>query len=380
MSKLMMWAVALWMLLGIGLNAQNISGTWQGTLKPGPQDLRVVIKLSLQDDKLAAILYSVDQGGQSVPANSVTRTGSTVKISLSAMGGSYEGKLSDDGNSITGSLNQGGASFPLNLVRATPATAWTIPQPPPPPKAMPPDAKPEFEVATIKPSKPEAPFGIVVNPSGMLNTSGSALSDLIKFAYDLNPRQISGAPAWFEMEKYDITAKPDTAGTPNAKQLKAMIQAMLADRFALKFHLDKRTMPAYAISVSKAGVKLTKNESNPNGLPFMGGAPQGLGARNITMAEVATFFQQFILELPVVDQTGLGSARYDFMLKYTPDPNQRRLGAPSNAAPAASAVPDPDAPPDLFTAMQQQLGLKIESTKAAVDVMVIDHVEKPSAN
>ena len=380
MRKSTMWAAALLLSLGIGANAQNLAGTWQGTLKAGPQDLRIVIKLSLQDDKLAAVLYSIDQGGQSVAANSVTQSGSTIKINLSAMGGGYEGKLSDDGNSITGSLNQGGVSLPLNLARAAAATAWTIPEPPPPPKAMPTDAKPQFEVATIKPSKPDERFSILVNRSGMVNATNSSLSDLIKFAYDLNPRQITGAPAWVEMEKYTVSGKPDTAGTPSMSQLKGMVQQLLADRFALKFHMEKRNLPAYVITASKAGAKLSRNESNPNGLPGFGGTPQGFMAVNATMAEFATFLQQYFLESPVLDQTGLGTARYNFTLKFTPDPSQRRMGAPESATAAAPAAVDPDAPPDLFTAVQQQLGLKLESTKEPVDAMVIDHVEKPSDN
>ena len=110
----------------------------------------------------------------------------------------------------------------------------------------------------------------------------------------------------------------------------------------------------------------------------MGGGPQGLIVRNATIAEFAAMLQANILELPVVDQTGLGAARWDFTLKWTPDPGQRQLGAPDGNAPPAAA--DPDAPPDLFAAFLQQLGLKLESTKAPVDVLVIDHVEKPSAN
>jgi len=81
-----------------------------------------------------------------------------------------------------------------------------------------------------------------------------------------------------------------------------------------------------------------------------------------------------------VDQTGLGSTRYDFTLKWTPDPSQGQIGGPGPGPNPPPAAPDPDAPPDLFTAFQQQLGLKLESTKAPVDVLVIDKVEKPSEN
>jgi uncharacterized protein (TIGR03435 family) len=214
----------------------------------------------------------------------------------------------------------------------------------------------------------------------MLNTTDSSLSDLIKFAYDLHPRQITGGPAWIETEKYDISAKPDTEGIPNGRQLKMMVQKLLAERFELKFHRDKKELSAYAITVAKPGPpKLTKNDSNPTGLPgFGGGGPSGMLVRNATIAEFANVLQSRLLERPVVDQTGLGTQRWDFVLKWTLDAGQMAAaGAPPNAQPPADNA---DAPPDIFAAMQQQLGLKLESTKAPVDVMVIDKVEKPSAN
>jgi uncharacterized protein (TIGR03435 family) len=100
--------------------------------------------------------------------------------------------------------------------------------------------------------------------------------------------------------------------------------------------------------------------------------------RNATIAEFANVLQSRLLERPVVDQTGLGTQRWDFVLKWTLDASQiAAVGAPPNAQPPADNA---DAPPDIFAAMQQQLGLKLDSTKAPVDVMVIDKVEKPSAN
>jgi uncharacterized protein (TIGR03435 family) len=380
MKKLPLSAAILISLCGSSLFAQNLTGTWQGTLKVGPQDLRIVVRISLEDDKLKAAMYSIDQGGQPFPGPAITQNGSAVKIAVIAMNGNYEGKLNADGNSITGTWTQG-QPFPLNLTRASPETAWTIPEPPPPPRQMPTDAKPTFEVATIKPSKPEERASLLVNRSGMLNATNMPLTDLIKFAYDVNARQIIGAPSWMESEKFDITGKPDIAGTPSMNQLKMMLQGLLADRFELKFHRDKKEMSVYAITVTKNGIRMTRDENNPNGLPFFGGGgPQGMMVRNSTIAEFATILQGGLLEQPVVDQTGLGAARYDFILKFTPDAAQMaRMGAPqpNGATPAAN---DPDAPPDLFSAFEQQLGLKLQSTKAPADVLVIDRVEKPSAN
>lgn len=380
MKMWMPWMIALTAFTGSAVFAQSITGTWQGTLQPpqGAKELRIVIKISTTDaDTLKAVMYSIDQGAQPIPAGAVTRSGSSIKMKVDALGGSYEGRLSGDGNSITGIWTQGGP-LPLNLTRATAETAWTIPEPPPPPKRMAADANPTFEVATIKPSRPGGPFSLLVNLSGVLNTTSTSLNDLIKFAYDVHPQQITGGPTWLETEKYDLTGKPDTPGLPSVKQLKTMMQKLLADRFALSFHRDQKELSVYAITIAKTGAKLTKNENDPNGLPgFGGGGPRGMRVRNSTMAEFASVMQATVLEKPVVDQTGLGAGRYDFVLKWTPDASQRPTGGPEGNVPAAV---DPEAPPDLFAAFQQQLGLRLQSTRAAVDVLVIDRVEKPSAN
>jgi hypothetical protein len=134
MKKLVLWATALAALPAGALFAQNITGTWQGSLQSSPDrpPLRVVIKISrAADESLKAVLYSIDQGGMPISASAAAQQGSTVKIAVPAIGGSYEGKLSADGNSIAGTWTQVGPPLPLNLARATPETAWKIPDLPP---------------------------------------------------------------------------------------------------------------------------------------------------------------------------------------------------------------------------------------------------------
>jgi len=123
------------------LQAQNITGAWQGSLKAGDRQLRIVFKISLEDDKLKAAMYSIDQEGQGIPASTITRNGSTLKITVAEIGGYYEGKLTAGGKSIAGTWTQR-TPLLLNLARATPETAWAIPDPLPPPKRMPADATP----------------------------------------------------------------------------------------------------------------------------------------------------------------------------------------------------------------------------------------------
>lgn len=230
------------------------------------------------------------------------------------------------------------------------------------------DAKPAFEVSTIKPAAPSQGFNFIVSPGGLVTIANGSLFDLIKLVYDLHPAQITGGPGWIQDEKFDISAKPDIAGRPSLPQLKAMMKTLFADRFHLAFHLDKKEMTAYVITEAKSGGKLEKDNSDPNGLPnFSGnGGQQGMRVTNSTIAEFAGVLQGS-LDRPVVDQTGFGTQRYKFVLKWTPDS-------------ASVGADNPDAPPDIYTAFQQQLGLKLESTKASVSTMVIDHVEKPGQN
>lgn len=383
--KTWMRIIALAALPAVVLVAQNLTGTWQGTLQvpqaPGGQ-LRTVFKISRADDEsLKGTFYSIDQGGRGLPVGAITQQGPAVKIAIPGIGGAYEGRLSADGNTIAGIWSQGQPKpLTLNLVRATPETAWTIPEPPPPPKPMAADANPSFEVATIKPSDPNRPGKAFQIRGREFLTLNTTVTDIITFIYGVHARQISGGPSWMDSEKFDINAKPDGEGQPNLDQYKTMAKKLLADRLKLAFHHDKKELAVYAITIAKGGAKLTKSEGNPNGPPAL--FFRGLGvlpARNASMSEFAEVMQGAVLDRPVVDQTGL-TGKFDFTLQWTPDETQfaaLRGGGPPPTQPPSDTT---DARPDLFTAMQQQLGLKLESTRAPADVLVIDHVEKPSEN
>ena len=384
MQRILLSTFALLALPGSVLLAQDITGTWQGTLKVngpnGSVDLRTVIKISRADNEsLKGVFYSIDQGATPTSITSVTLKGSAVKVSITALNGIFEGTLSGDGKTIAGKWAQGGPALPLNLVRATDETAWAIPEPPPLPMPMPANAKPEFVVATIKPSSPGAPRGGYGFRGQDVTTTNVTVNWMIKLAYNVHARQIEGGPAWLESAKYDTVGRPDTPGQPSRDQMKLMIQKLLADRFQLKFHTEKRELPVYAMVVLKTGAKITVSAGDPNAFPGIGfGQGPGvlsLSGRNTGLDAVANALQSNVLDKPVVNQTGL-TGRYDFALKFTPDSTQiANFGAGTPGTPG-----DLDAPPDIFAAFQQQLGLKLESTKAAVDVMVIDKIERPSDN
>jgi uncharacterized protein (TIGR03435 family) len=356
--------------------AQGIADTWQGTLHAG-QDLRIVLKATkAADGSYKADFYSIDQGGQPIPVTKITLDGATVKMSLTMIGGTYEGKLSGDGKTIEGTWTQGSNPLPLIFARTTPATEWAIPKPPPPIPPMAADANPSFEVATIKPTKPDEQRRFLIWNGRRMETVNTTLGFLISFAYGLHAKQLIGLPAWADTAKFDITGQPDTEGRPSDKQLKGMVQKLLAERFKLTFHQDKRELSVYVLSVTKTGQKLTKSEGDPNGLPGL--FFQGLGklnVRNATMKDFTGLMQNAVLDRPVVDQTEL-AGRFDFTLNWTPDDSQFGGMGAKIPPPTDSA----DAPPNLYTAIQEQIGLKLEATKAPADVLVIDHVEEPSAN
>jgi uncharacterized protein (TIGR03435 family) len=359
----------------------DIVGTWQGTLhvpaaagRPGI-DLRLVNKITKGDDgKLTVVDYSIDQGGAAMPASSASFQDGVFKFAIRAIDATYEGKLSGDGKSIAGTLTQGGNPLPLLFERATPETEWTIP---PPPAKVPPmaaNADPSFEVVTVKPSKPDEPGKLFTLRGDHVMTVNSTLMDLICSAYDVQQRQVAGGPSWMDSEKFDIDGKADVPGLPSEEQARIMLQKLLADRFQLKFHKSTKEMSAYLLTVAKGGPKMTQGDAT--GLPgiFFPGLGR-LTVHDATMEEFASVMQSDVLDRPVVDQTGL-AGRWNFLLKWTPDESQFggmgiKVPPPSDAA---------DAPPPLFTAIQEQIGLKLEAGKAQVPVLDIDQVEKPSAN
>jgi len=380
MKKLMLCVAVLAASLGGVARAQDFTGDWQGTLKVTGSDLRMVMRVSRGDKGAWGVkLINADRATQPMNASSVTVDGTSFKFSADLMGASFAGKLSPDGKSISGTWTQGPQPVPLELVRATPETAWELPAPPAPPKPMAADADPAFDVATIKPN----PSGdvtlrqLTMNGHNFILRNGS-LADMIAFAYNVQKKQIVNAPDWEDKDRYDIGGVPDVEGAPNLDQLRIMMRKLLAERYALKFHHEKREMPAFVLSAGKTEPKLTKSESTST-LPNVGmrPAPNGMRAMltNATTADFTVFLQMLVLDKPVVDQTGI-TGRYDISVTFTPDDSQFN-GRPPKGPPLAEGT---EPAPDLYSAIQEQLGMKLSPEKTLVDVIAIDHVEKPTPN
>jgi len=356
---------------------QDIADTWQGTLHVG-KDLRVVVKITKADGAYKGVFYSIDQGAPPLNLNTVTLQGTMVKLTLNLAGVTIEGKLSPDGKTIDGNWIQGPNPVPLVLARATPETTWAIPEPPPQLPRMADSVDPNFEVATIKPNNSGGASmqGLTLQGRNFA-TRNSSLADLISFAYNVQVKQIVGGPDWMDKDRYDIAAVPEQEGVPNGEQLKVMIRKLIADRFAMKFHNDKKEMSAYVLTVGKGGQKLTPTQLK-GPLPGIGIRPGTggitLNMANATIGDFTGFLQILVLDRPVVDRTGI-QGRFDYQCTFAPDDSQFNGHPPFQAQPNAT-----DAAPGLFDALQQQLGLKLDAEKTSVDVIAIDHVEKPSQN
>ena len=234
-----------------------------------------------------------------------------------------------------------------------------------------------FEVATIKPMDPDAKSGryITMQGNNRFVEKAYTLKLLIAAAYDLNPRTISGGPSWIESDHYDIVAVTPGEVRPTRQEQMSMLRSLLTDRFKLTFHREPKEFSIYQLELSKGGPKL-KETAVPNDPPTVGPGvvyPQRIvmPARNATMGDFASLLQRAILDRPVVDKTGL-SGRYDFDLEWAPDETQ--FGGDGPTAPA-----DTPSPP-LFSAIQQQLGLRLVATRGPVDALIVDTAERPSAN
>lgn len=214
---------------------------------------------------------------------------------------------------------------------------------------------PHFEVASIKPSS-ESHGPTLYNPTReRFVASNITAKGLIAYAYDVREFQISGGPRWLENDQYDIIAKPQ--GDVGGERIMAMVRNLLIERFSLKLHRESKELPVFALVAAKSGPKL--HVSAGEGLDVRGGHGH-FTARGITMQMMAAQLASRVLDRPVVDRTGLNGV-FDVELEWAADDN-------------------PDAGPSIFTAIQEQLGLRLEAQRAAVDVLVVDQVDRPSAN
>lgn len=225
------------------------------------------------------------------------------------------------------------------------------------------DAHPSFEVATIKPSDPKNQNNGFHEEGRQISIENMTVAQMLTFAYNVQTRQIAGEPEWVDKDRWDVRGVPDTPGEPNVQQYQEMVAKLLRERFHLKLQQQTREMTVYALRVGKDGPKLQKSTSGSDVLPDSSGDGSMMRFTNCSMKDLQVNLQ-FMVDRPVVDQTGL-AGRYNFTLRWRPE------GAPAN---------DPNAAQPLFTALPEQLGLKLDAVKAPAEVMVVEGIERPTAD
>jgi uncharacterized protein (TIGR03435 family) len=261
---------------------------------------------------------------------------------------------------------------------------------------------PQFEVASIKPNNSgAADGGIRVQPGGRYAWTDMTLKQLIGTAYGFDQREVIGGPAWLGSERFDVIAKVE-AGVPaidangSPGPLFMMLRALLEERFHVRAHRESVERPVYKLVLARPGGRVgarlvrsdldcaavTRDQAQgksvaltPGGLlPCAIRAVRGrVDASAIGIEQLAGVLSRLV-DKPVVNRTG-SSGKYDVTLEFRPD-----FQAAFNTAPEPfEATADPDAP-SIFTAVQEQLGLRLESTRAPIDVLVIDRAERPTEN
>jgi uncharacterized protein (TIGR03435 family) len=244
---------------------------------------------------------------------------------------------------------------------------------------------PQFEAASIKPSAPGSLRGSTFEflPGGGLRIVNGTLRAILETAYEFREFQILGGPGWVGSELYDILAS--SAGAPKTgtaaedmKTTRLRLQALLAERFKLQVHRETRELPEYVLEIAKGGPKLADGETSGASKNTPAGIQRSCGqmiGTNTTMANLSVRLSRELLDRPVLDRTGL-TGKYNFRFEWTPETGPCPAAA-DGATPGATISSNA---PSIFTALQETLGLKLESIKGPVDTLVIDRAERPSLN
>ncbi len=252
----------------------------------------------------------------------------------------------------------------ISLVQATAPT----PAPPEKPYA--------FEVATVKPVGSDAVPGRYIKMEGphRFIARNFTLKLLIAAAYDLNPRTISGGPSWLDSEHFNVDAVTPGEVRPDRQEQMAMLRSLLVEQFQLRFHREEKEFSLYELGVAKGGPKLRPSATTdqaPSLISTVYPQKMVMPARNATMDDFVAVLQRAVLDRPVVNKTGL-QGRFDFDLEWAPDETQFGGEVPVATADATSTP--------FFVALQDQLGLKLESRRGPVSALVVDSAAKPVSN
>lgn len=236
--------------------------------------------------------------------------------------------------------------------------------------------QPSFEAASIKPnvSVGRTGSGISTYPA-RIKVINSTLKFCVEVAWNVKDFQVSGASGWMDTDRYDVDA---VAANPfTREEMRVLLQSLLADRFGLAIHREMQDKPGYALVAAKNGPKLQPAAEDPSvHFSRTSSGDRTLRAPGVSMAQLSSAFSTALGAI-VVDQTGI-EGKFNVSLQWTPDPSEPRMG--KSGEPPASLPPDAMPGPSIFTAVQETLGLKLESKKVPVEIIVIDRASRPTAN
>jgi uncharacterized protein (TIGR03435 family) len=246
------------------------------------------------------------------------------------------------------------------------------------------NSAPKFDAASIKRSAPDGETFMKAHPGGRVDISRATLRTLTALAYHLQPFQVSGGPAWVRSEYFDVNT--EATENPSQDRLLLMLQALLAERFSLKMHFETKRQPVYVLAAGKTGkrpptgLQVTTEGScvrvdsagqpGPTACGSLGMGMNHLEALEVSMTRFAEALTR-VLDRKVIDRTGR-TEEFNVSLQWLPEEHQ--------AAPSGDAIALPPDTPAIFTAVQEQLGLRLEPSKALIDLLVIDYAERPSEN
>jgi uncharacterized protein (TIGR03435 family) len=234
---------------------------------------------------------------------------------------------------------------------------------------------PAFEVASVKPADPAARgVRMQFTPGGGVRFENASLAAMIQLAYDIQPFQLSGGPGWISAERFLVIAKAPAQADESQTRLR--LQALLAERFQLSVHRDRKEAPVYALVAGRNGPKLKESTTGFDGIT---GSPGRLTGERAEMRLLVANLSR-LLGRTVVDETGL-KATYKFDLQWSPEMDGAAGKVAADKAEAVGAsLPDSTTAPSLVSALQEQLGLRLEARKGSVEVIVVDRAERPAAN
>ena len=354
------------LLFAAALNAQTVSGVWQGSV-PAPANPQENMRLAFTVDQkpdgtLHGNLRVVDRG-YTMPLAATKFSPPNVAFEVDGLV-SFHGKLSADGNSIAGTWTQGKLSSPLTLSLATADTLW---KPEVALDAMAANADPEYEVATIKPGSPDEQHSLYDLSARDFKGTGITAEELIKVAYNVRGRQVLGGPAWLNQTRYDIVAKPDTPGQPTRDQTRVMVHKLLTERFHLVSHVEQKEYPVLALTLdpkrpppppSDPKVDLSGMFARPDGEDIV------LTFTATTIHDLIGFVMNTFQARQLVDETGL-TGTYNLTLRI-PGVAQNR--------------PTDEEIGNALVNAAEHAGFKLVPRKGSLPVVVVDHIDPPTPN